>query len=165
MIWDIRYLFFDEVQELTPVALSMLRELTRGAMVMAGEVGQSICNYQWPFVRTDIQLRGTTRILKTNFRNTIQVHTLVESFRKLSTASLEADPDRRARPFAFREGPDSQNLCILVPRNKDIENLKGYLEREAIEVVDISSEDFSFRTSDKIRISTLRSSVNVFTVA
>jgi hypothetical protein len=118
---DIRCLFLDEVQDLTPVALGVLRELTLGAMVMAGDVSQSIYSARWPFARTDIRLRGKTRVLRTNFRNTIQVYDLAEKFRRRSTAvgagpgegsagepgSAAAAGAARAatRPFAFREGP------------------------------------------------------------
>ncbi len=184
-IRDISYLFLDEVQDLTPVALRILRELTRSAMVMAGDMEQSIYSYQWPLSRTNIRLRGTTRILKTNFRNTIQVHTLAENFRSRGS---NTGADTSTKPFAFREGPipelytagspeelvrllaeklsifvaelgyDPENLCILVPRNKEIRKLAEFLEPSGLEVIDISREEFSFRSENKIRISTLHSS-------
>ena len=194
-IRDIGCLFLDEVQDLTLIALGILRELTRGAMIMSGDAGQSIYSYQWPFPHSGIRLRGSTRILKTNFRNTIQVYNLAESFRRRSLAPAEtgetgngADPDGKTRPLPFREGPvpecytagsvdeleglllekilvfieelgyDPENLCILVPRNREIEPLRKYLERAALEIEDISGEEFSFRSANKIRISTLHSS-------
>ena len=83
-IRDIAVLFLDEVQDLTPVALGVLRELTRGAMIMAGDAGQSIYSHRSPFPRSGIRLRGSTRVLKTNFRTTIQVYDLAEGFRRPS---------------------------------------------------------------------------------
>ena len=62
-IREIRYLFLDEVQDLSPAALMILRELTRGAMIMAGDTDQCLYNGQSPFPRAGIGLRGTTRIL------------------------------------------------------------------------------------------------------
>ena len=194
-IRDIGCLFLDEVQDLTPVALGILRELTRGAMIMAGDDGQSIYSYHWPFHRSGIRLRGVTRILKTNFRNTIQVYNLAENFRRRSLLPVEtretgsgAEEDGGTRPFPFREGPvpecytagsmdelkrlllekilvfieelgyDPENLCILVPRNREIDTLRKYLEKAALEIEDISGEEFNFRSANKIRISTLHSS-------
>ena len=196
-IRDIGCLFLDEVQDLTPVALSGLRELTRGAMIMAGDGGQSIYSFRSPFPRSGIRLRGATRILKTNFRNTIQVYRLAESFRRRSlapeagidgAAEGEPDADAAAQPFPFREGPvpelytarrveelerllldkimvfleelgyDPENLCILVPRNREIDALRRRLESSGFELEDISSEEFSFRSADRIRVSTLHSS-------
>ena len=122
-IRDIAVLFLDEVQDLNPVALRALRELTRGAMVMAGDGEQSIYSCRSPFRRSGINLRGATRILKTNFRNTIQVYELADRFsrRSLAAAAPAASPAAEAaegqadaaadapaddaRPFPFREGP------------------------------------------------------------
>lgn len=81
-IRDISCLFLDEVQDLTPVALMILRELTTRFIIMAGDVDQSLYNYQSPFIRAEIKIRGTTRVLKTNFRNTSQICRLADSFRK-----------------------------------------------------------------------------------
>jgi superfamily I DNA/RNA helicase len=182
---DIGTLFLDEVQDLTPVALAVLRALTRGAMVVAGDVGQSIYNYQWPFSCADIRLRGATPVLKTNFRNTIQVYSLAESFRRRSGGTGQ---DEAAKPFAFREGSvpefyvareegelrrlmrekvgifleelgyDPENLCILVPRNRDLAAVAEALEPVGLEAVDITAEEFSFRKERRIRISTPHSS-------
>ena len=117
-IRDIAVLFLDEVQDLNPVALRALRELTRGAMIMAGDGEQSIYSCRSPFRRSGISLRGATRILKTNFRNTIQVYGLADRFRRRSLAAAASEapadagadaatdaPADAARPFPFREGP------------------------------------------------------------
>ncbi len=215
-IRDIGCLFLDEVQDLTPVALAALRELTRGAMIMAGDGGQSIYSCRSPFPRSGIRLRGATRVLKTNFRNTIQVYQLAESFRRRSLAAQEASEAAGAaaangseganspteadgpaeadsgaaevRPFPFREGPvpelytaadagelrrllvekirvfleelgyDPENLCILVPRNREVEALRPCLEKAGLELEDLAGEEFSFASTRRLRISTLHSS-------
>jgi superfamily I DNA/RNA helicase len=184
------------------VALSVLRELTRGAMLMAGDAGQSIYSQRSPFPRSGISLRGSTRILRTNFRNTIQVYELAESFRRRSLAGAPPVPPSegelsdeengaRIRPFPFREGPepelytaenaeelkalllektlvfieelgyDPENLCILVPRNCEIESLRGYLELAGLELEDISAEEFSFRSTGRLRVCTCPISTGV----
>jgi superfamily I DNA/RNA helicase len=201
-IRDIGVLFLDEVQDLNPVALRALRELTRGAMIMAGDGEQSIYSCRSPFRRSGISLRGATRILKTNFRNTIQVYELADRFRRRSLAAAAPEPSPAAdvgaeaaeepadaaRPFPFREGPppelytarsveelqrlllekirlfleelgyDAENLCILVPRKCEIEPLRRVLEKAGLELEAIREEQFSFRSTGKVRVSTLHSS-------
>ncbi len=191
-IRDIGCLFLDEVQDLTPVALAALRELTRGAMIMTGDGGQSIYSCRSPFPRSGIRLRGATRVLKTNFRNTIQVYQLAESFRRRSLTAQAAEEAEGAaaevRPFPFREGPvpelytaadagelqrllvekirvfleelgyDPENLCILVPRNREVEALRPCLEKAGLELEDLAGEEFSFASTRRLRISTLHSS-------
>ena len=60
--------------------------------------------------------------------------------------------------FIEELGYDPENLCILVPRNREIDTLRKYLEKAALEIEDISGEEFDFRSANKIRISTLHSS-------
>lgn len=181
----IRYLFLDEVQDLTPVALRALRKLTRGPMIMAGDMGQSLYVYYSPFFRSGIDLRGSTKVLHTNFRNTRQIHELAARFRDSSGTAADGEPSIAA---VFREGPapelfvsasdeelldhiqqktalfidemgyDPENLCILVPRRKELTVVEDALAAANISCEDIRTEEFSFKSSGKVRISTLHSS-------
>ena len=187
-IRDISYLFLDEVQDLTPTALMIVKELTRSAVIMAGDAGQSLYNFQSPFERAGIKLRGNTRVLKTNFRNTRQIHEFAEKFRALGP---KLDTDLETEPFAFREGPlpevycgddllsymvrslslyiedlgyDPENICILVPRNRDIETVTSRLAVPAhpraagYETCTVTGRDFDFTDAGRVRLSTLHSS-------
>ncbi len=184
-IRNIAHLFLDEVQDLTPVALQIMKELTRGAVVMAGDSGQSLYNFQSPFERAGMNMRGNTRILKTNFRNTRQIHQFAEAFRETGPERTEA---AESEPFAFREGPlpevytadtaeallellgkevslyiddlgyDPENICILVPRNKEITPVTEAAARIGCECCAVTAEDFDFSDSGRLRVSTLHSS-------
>lgn len=182
---SIRYLFLDEVQDLNPSALKILRLMTTGAMVMAGDPSQSLYVYYSPFARSGINLRGSTRILKTNFRNTRQIHDLAMSFRRRGVHSAENDlPDTNV----FREGPapeiysaatdeelikmlidklllftgdlgySSENICVLVPRRVEILRIQQAMDSGGILSEDVRSEDFSFHSTGRVRLSTLHSS-------
>jgi hypothetical protein len=100
----------------------------------------------------------------------------------------ETASGEQSRPFPFREGPvpecytaenaaelrkllvekirlfieelgyDPENLCILVPRNREIEVLRKCLAKAGLEVEDITEEEFSFTSAGRIRVSTLHSS-------
>lgn len=182
---SIRCLFLDEVQDLTPVALRALRKLTSGPMIMAGDMGQSLYVYYSPFFRSGIDLRGSTRVLRTNFRNTRQIHELAGRFRASAPRAPDGEP---ANPAVFRDGPlpelytagseeellrklcaktrlfieemgyDPENLCVLVPRRSEIEIIAAALEEEGLPSEDIRREEFSFANRGRVRISTLHSS-------
>ncbi|MFW5728557.1 MAG: UvrD-helicase domain-containing protein, partial [Spirochaetota bacterium] len=68
---DARLLFIDETQDLTAADLAVLRELTGGYMIMAGDVDQTLYGVVSPYARAGIELSGRTRLLTTNFRNTV----------------------------------------------------------------------------------------------
>ncbi len=187
---NIRYLFLDEVQDLTPIALKALRKLTKGPMIMAGDMGQSLYVYYQPFFRSGIDLRGATKVLHTNFRNTRQIHELAARFRNSSGSSRsnQATDGEPSIAAVFREGPapelytgtaeqellvhltkkttlfieemcyDPENLCILVPRRKELAVVESALTSAGISTEDIRTDEFSFKSSGKVRISTLHSS-------
>jgi hypothetical protein len=181
---DISHLFLDEAQDLTPVALLILREITRGAIVMAGDPDQSLYNAASPFARAGLSLRGSTRVLRTSFRNTAQIHALAERFRE---RSAHLGWEGETRPFAFREGPvpeltlaadaaearallgeklrvfldlgyEPENVCILVPRNLEITPMLERLAALGLAGVDITDEPFTFDNRGRVRLSTLHSS-------
>ncbi len=182
---DISHLYLDEAQDLTPAALQILRELTRASIVMAADSDQSLYNAASPFGRAGLSMRGVTRVLRTNFRNTAQIHSLAERFRERSAGLGWED---ESRPFAFREGPapelcvardaeeargllveklrlfldrlgyEAENVCVLVPRNLEMAPMLAALAAAGCEGVDITEEPFTFHDAGRVRISTLHSS-------
>ncbi len=181
----IRYLFLDEVQDLTPIALKALRKMTTGPMIMAGDMGQSLYVYYSPFIRSGIDLRGSTKVLRTNFRNTRQIHEISARFRRSGGRSADGEP---TNPAVFREGPapelfsaeseeelldqlrrktalfieemgyDPENICVLVPRRRELQTIAEALDNEGYDAEDIRADEFSFESRGKVRISTLHSS-------
>lgn len=73
--WD--YVIVDEAQDLTPVALRLCIEVCRNpqGIFLAADAGQSIYNrgFAWSQVHDSLQLRGRTRILRRNYRTTLQL--------------------------------------------------------------------------------------------
>ena len=171
------HIFIDESQDLYPVELQLLKKLSKLSLVLAGDTDQSIYGIGSPYQRAKISTAGTTRILKTNFRNTIPIHNLAEQFRK-----------KVISPSAFREGPipelytavntgelydqlvekvkiflntieyDPENISILAPSAKILGKIKERLEMENIPAVNIKDSDFSFKSTGTIRLSPLHSS-------
>lgn len=182
---DIDYIFVDESQDLTAVDLKALKLLAERAVVMAGDVDQSIYGVGSPYKRAGIDIVGRTRILKTNFRNTCPIHDIAEFYRMAAGAGSF---DEANVPKAFREGPvpelyqadterelqelllnrvvlftdrlgyDPENITILAPTKIQIEALSGSLRGRGFEVANIRDDEFSFRQEKVIRLSTLHSS-------
>ncbi len=181
----ISHVFLDEVQDLVPVDLMVMREVTRRSMIMAGDTDQSLYTGQSPFGRAGINITGTTRILRTNFRNSCQIHDAAEAFRTLSP---EGTWDTTNEPFAFREGPppelyladaeeellellmrkvgvfiedlgyEPENVGILVPRNVEVENVGNALSAAGRQWANVTDKGFGFAEQGSIRLCTLHSS-------
>ena len=181
---DTRLLFLDETQDLSAADLAVLKELTGGYMIMAGDVDQTLYGVSSPYARAGIDLSGRTRLLTTNFRNTRQIQQVAERFRKLSP---RGSFDLSVQPRAFREGPppelyqgddegelqgmlirklllfsfqldyDPDNIAVLAPRTHHLETLSGLVEAQGFEPVIITSRDFDFSTRGVLRLSTLHS--------
>ncbi|MFW5786463.1 MAG: 3'-5' exonuclease [bacterium] len=181
---DARLLFIDETQDLTAADLAVLRELTGGYMIMAGDVDQTLYGVVSPYARAGIELSGRTRLLTTNFRNTVQIQTTADRFRRLSPKGTF---DLDVQPQAFREGPppelytaeteealrdllvrklllfhyqlgyDPDNICILAPRTHQLHTISGEVKGHGFEPVIITTPDFDFAATGTLRLSTLHS--------
>ncbi|MBT3271936.1 MAG: AAA family ATPase [Spirochaetales bacterium] len=179
------FIFIDETQDLSAVDLRVLKALSSRALIMAGDSDQSIYCISSPYKRAGIEIVGRTRILHTNFRNTLPVHDLAEMYR---ISSVGIDFDETSAPVAFRDGPipelyrapqktslfdlviqrthlyierleyDPENICILAPSNNDLDKLKGLLNRAGFKAENIRAANYSFKEQGLIKLSTLHSS-------
>jgi superfamily I DNA/RNA helicase len=181
---DARLLFIDETQDLTAADLAVLKELTGGYLIMAGDVDQTLYSLASPYARAGIDLAGKTRLLTTNFRNSVQIQRVADRFRELSP---KGHFDLSVRPRAFREGPppelyvadgpedarrllirklmllhvqlgyDPDNIGILAPRTHHLETLSADVAAEGFRPVIITARDFDFAAEGTLRLSTLHS--------
>ena len=181
---DARLLFIDETQDLTAADLAVLHELTGGYMIMAGDVDQTLYGVVSPYARAGIELSGKTRLLTTNFRNTVQIQATADRFRRLSPKGTF---DLDVQPRAFREGPppelytaenegalrellvrklllfhyqlgyDPDNICILAPRTHQLQSISAEVKTHGFDPVIITTPDFDFAATGTLRLSTLHS--------
>ena len=177
------FIFVDETQDLNSVELKILKRLARRAVIMAGDLDQSIYGIVSPYIRSGLHVQGRTRQLVTNFRNTHPIHELAQMYRLSERAAAEQDLSS-----AFREGPvpelyasqddeellellgrktdlflrklkfDPENVGILVPSNGDVSAVERALSGHGYEVVNIKKDGFGFEDTGKVRVSTIHSS-------
>jgi len=175
----------DETQDLTVVELKILKKLATGGILMAGDSDQTIYGVSSPYKRAGISIVGRTKNLHTNFRNTCSIHDFADKFRKSGVAGTW---DNSTLSKAFREGPtpelhtgdtekdlvmdllskinlyidkigyDPENLCIIAPRNTDIDLFKNLLDIIGFTGVNVKEAQFNFNSTGCVRLSTMHSS-------
>jgi hypothetical protein len=176
------YIFVDEAQDLPTIVLKALKASARRCVLLAGDSDQSIYQPGFSWKRSGIDIGGRSRILRSNFRNTVQIHELAERYR--SSGSVF---DGENTPEAFRDGPvpelfqasdrkelaealvrrvhlftttlgyEPQNIGILVPSNEDIPAIRERLASIGLSLANIRDQDFSFDSTGSVRVSTLHS--------
>jgi len=178
----IDYAFVDEAQDLAPCDLAAIKHCTRCCVVLAGDSDQSLYRSGFGFRRAGIDISGRTRILKTNYRNTVQIHELAERYRALIPGQ-----DTENAPEAFRVGPppelieaktedellellcariglftghlgyEAGNIAVFAPREAELQKLEQVFADCAIPAKNIKAEDFDFGDLGRVRLSTLHS--------
>ena len=176
------YSFVDEAQDLPPVILSLIKKATNRGVFLAGDSDQSIYRKGFNWNSSGIDIRGRTKILKTNFRNTNQIHDFAENYRRKFK-----NMDKTSEPTAFRPGPpvehsigentndlmnqivqqvklllnvlkyDEENICIIANQNQKLEKIRNLLDKElGIKSFQIVEKDFDFAESKGIRLCTMQ---------
>lgn len=172
------YLYIDEVQDESAAGLRVIRNCAARGVVMAGDLGQSLYGLGSPYARAGIDIKGRSRLLHTNFRNTRQIQELAArvsgagereatAFREgplpeLYTAGNGTELRRqlagKAEFFIQRLGYDPGNVAVLVPTGKVVKGISEELQAHGLECVEIKDENFDFSDRERIRICTLHSS-------
>lgn len=175
------YSFVDEAQDLPPVVLAVIKNATKRAVFLAGDSDQSIYRKGFNWNKSGIDIVGRTKILKTNFRNTAQIHEYAESYR-----NTFKNKDKTTNPLAFRPGPPvehivgkntedamnqmveqvkllmnalnytEENICIIANRKDKLEKLQELLDSELGVDATFINDDFDFETTGGIRLCTMQ---------
>ena len=121
------YVFIDEAQDLTPVAIRMCIKLCKDPrnVFVTADRNQSVFSYgfSWKRVMEDLDFRGRSTILRRNYRTT---HEIMRAIRPLLNADHAVDEDTRDDE-PVRHGPRPE--LRYVPRAKEVETLKAWLKR------------------------------------
>jgi superfamily I DNA/RNA helicase len=176
------YSFVDEAQDLSPVMLSLIKNATNRGVFLAGDSDQSIYRKGFNWNKSGIDIRGRTKILKMNFRNTNQIHEFAENYRKKFK-----NMDKTSNPSAFRPRPpveltegknqqdsmqqivqqvklllnvlryEEENICIFANQKSKLEKIQGMLDKElGVNSFQIDNPDFDFSETKGIRLCTMQ---------
>jgi superfamily I DNA/RNA helicase len=176
------YSFIDEAQDLPAAFLRAIKACTNRSVILAGDADQSIYQPGFTFKRAGIDIAGRARVLRTNFRNTVQLHELAERYRALST-----ERDAENQPEAYRQGPAPElfeaadekemlellegrvelflkvlgyapeNLCVVAPGRDDVAKVEAHLAVKGFRASDIHADGYDFSGEGSIRITTMHS--------
>lgn len=172
----VRRIYVDEIQDLSPLDLRVLKRLAGEGLVMAGDRDQAIYRARLHFRDAGIAVQGRSRRLRFNYRNTIPVLSLADEYRCLvdrdhRDAIEEVLEAEEVVPVGVeREGPEpelyieasyEEALAVVVRRVKFFLEHLDY-DGENLAVLAPSKEDIKnlqreFRSAE-IRTSNLRSS-------
>ncbi len=175
------YSFVDEAQDLPPVILSIIKLSTKRGVFLAGDSDQSIYRKGFNWNLSGIDIRGRTKILKTNFRNTNQIHDFAEKYR-----AKFKNMDKETSPAAFRPGPpveitegkdtddlmhqmvqqvklllnvlgyEEENICIIANQKQKLETIKNLLDHEIGIKSNLIEDSFDFAQTEGIRLCTMQ---------
>lgn len=182
-------LFVDEVQDLAPVELKALKRLSRSGVVLAGDEQQAIYQAGMSFKRLGIHVIGHSTALTTNYRNTRQIATLGRIMHELWDE--EFPPPATENGEVYREGPtpelwlhrqnaeseealvkrieffinvlgyDPENVAVLTPFDKQVEQIAELITEAGYGTQDIRKQEFDFERTRGVRVSTLHSAKGV----
>lgn len=146
----VRRIYVDESQDLAASDLATLKRLSSEGLVMAGDRNQGIYRLGLSFRDAGISVRGRSRILTRNYRNTLAICELTERFRARSPGlSASEASELTAIGDARREGPEPElyfgrdyddGAATLVRRCAFFINQIGY-DPENIAILAPSNDD------------------------
>lgn len=175
-------LFIDEAQDLGTATLRVLKLLSKGCVILCGDDKQSIYQVGSSFARSGLDVVGRSKVLRTNFRNSVQIHSFAQAFK-----AKGEEGTTRTEALAFRDGPmpelfrftnkkslmkgltdrvtffcslleyEKENICILTPSKQDFPLIRTTLEQAGHTVSEVMDKEFSFEEGGSIRMSTLHS--------
>lgn len=158
------YVFVDEAQDLTPVALRLCLRLCNSVtgLFLTADQGQSLYNkgFSWQRVHQDLRFAGRTRLLKRNYRTTRQIAEAAHAFlRRAQSADADTLDQKyvhsgpRPRVFGGRDEKEQidwlynelhaamrhcrqgwAGVAILVPNNRLAERVNAYLAARDVPV-------------------------------
>jgi len=119
------YVFIDEAQDLTPVAIQLCLEVCESpvGLFLTADAGQSIYNrgFSWNRVHENLNVAGRTRILKRNYRTTREIGTAANSI-LLNTDSSDEEVLHQfyvhsgPKPLLFEASDENEMIFWLVKR-------------------------------------------------
>ena len=176
------YSFIDEVQDLPPVMVSLIKKTTRKSIFLAGDSDQSIYLKGLSRFNTGVNISHSTYTLTKNYRNSVAIHDIAEKYRltipnRKQTNYCTADNigvsvnyvekqnlgdiytimlnDIRLYLNALATVPE--NICIICPKKGPLETMKNRIEKELNVSTVFIDESINFAQAEGIKLCTMQS--------
>lgn len=107
----VRRVFLDETQDLSAAEIGLFKVISQKGLVLAGDEEQTIYRMGSSYLRAGVDIRGRTRILRTNYRNTREICALAEAYRSVREGvDGAAGVVAQASVDSFRAGPGPEHF-------------------------------------------------------
>ena len=96
----------DECQDLCEIELDFLMAYlsNQGNVFFAGDIGQRIIRYSFPWRPHGVDLRGRSRVLKVNYRTTHEIRSMADRLTDLNEKDADGNEEKR-RSISLLSGP------------------------------------------------------------
>lgn len=101
------HIVVDECQDLCEVELDFLTAYLgeKGCAFFAGDIGQRIIHYSFPWKPHGIDLRGRSRVLKVNYRTTHEIRSMADRLTSLDDKDADEIDQKRRGTVSLLSGP------------------------------------------------------------
>jgi superfamily I DNA/RNA helicase len=175
-----RRIYLDESQDLAPAEIAALKALSEQGVVMAGDDYQRIYRSGLRFTDAGLDIRGRSRSLRKNYRNTQAIWSLAEEYRTgasdVSATREGPEPELQIVP-SYEDGLRAvvarctftqtalgyipEHLAVMTPSKDHLRDLVGEFQRRGVHTSSLRSRSFDFQTTSGVRLSTMHSAKGV----
>ncbi|MBO7683455.1 MAG: DEAD/DEAH box helicase [Kiritimatiellae bacterium] len=140
----------DECQDLCEVELDFLTAYLgeHGKSFFAGDIGQRIVRYSFPWKPHGIDLRGRSRVLKVNYRTTQEIRSMADRLTNLDAADADDVSQNRKGTISLLSGPKPE-IRQFKTREEEIDGVAKWLNMVASELDIPASQVAVFYRSEK----------------
>ena len=146
----------DECQDLCEVELDFMTAYLgdQGRAFFAGDIGQRIIRYSFPWKPHGIDLRGRSRVLKVNYRTTQEIRSMADRLTNLDANDADEISQNRKGTISLLSGPKPE-IRQFKTRDEEAEGVAKWLNMVAVELKIPASQVAIFYRSEKEHVRAL----------
>lgn len=126
------HIVVDECQDLCEVELDFLTAYLgeQGAFFFAGDIGQRIIHYSFPWKPHGIDLRGRSRVLKVNYRTTHEIRSMADCLTNMDGRDADEIEQKRKGTISLLSGPKPE-IAQFESVEAEIDGVAAWLDHLA----------------------------------
>ena len=124
------HIVVDECQDLCEVELDFLTAYLGGggSLFFAGDIGQRIIRYSFPWRPHGIDLRGRSRVLKVNYRTTHEIRSMADRLTNLDASDADDVSQNRQGTISLLSGPQPE-IMKFKTQGEEADGIAKWLNR------------------------------------